>query len=70
LTETGKEIRKKYAKLKQAGKGIRQLGWWTSASVMVKLKLKCDTQACYRRAQTLKHPNIQIFKHLGVLDQS
>jgi hypothetical protein len=29
-----------------------------------------QTQACYRQAQTFKHPNIQIFKHLGVLGQT
>jgi hypothetical protein len=27
-------------------------------------------EACYRLAQTFKQPNIQIFKHLGVLGQT
>jgi hypothetical protein len=27
-------------------------------------------KACYRWAQTFKHPNIKVFKHLGVLGQT
>jgi hypothetical protein len=34
------------------------------------LFIKIVPKACYQRAQTFIHPNIQIFKHLGVLDQT
>jgi hypothetical protein len=27
-------------------------------------------EGCYGRAQTCKHPNIQNFKHIGILDQA
>jgi hypothetical protein len=27
-------------------------------------------QACFRRAQTFKHPNIQNFKHIGIYGQT
>jgi hypothetical protein len=34
------------------------------------LHFLCEPKACYQLAQTFKHPSIQYFKRIGILDRT